>query len=316
MHIPSFPPPAFAADPAWADLGPRTLVAARGPDAARFLENFTTASVVGLAPGAGTETFFTDGRGWVLALATALCVEDGLLIDAEPGLGAKLRDHLEHYHIREQVDLVDLSAEHAALLVTGRGAAPWLGAHGVTAPAMLHHHVAATLGGVPVRIVHFDQWTESDWVVQCAAADRGRLLAWFEATLGPAAQPSVVEAARIAWGTPHPADIRDKTLPQELGRDARAISFTKGCYLGQETVARLDALGHVNRRLAAVVVEGTVTAEATVHCGGEPCGQITSVAPVPHLGGSVALGLLSTKHTADAPLTIDGMTAHRLPFRL
>jgi len=96
-------------------------------------------------------------------------------------------------------------------------------------------------------------------------------------------------------GTPHPVDIRDKTLPQELGRDRRAISFTKGCYLGQETVARLDALGHVNRRLAVVVIAGPVAPDADVLCGSEAWGRVTSAAIAPHLGGTVALGLLAAR---------------------
>jgi folate-binding protein YgfZ len=304
--------PPLTCDLAWADLGARTLVTARGPDAGRFVEGFTTASVAGLEPGEGAETFFTDARGWVLALATALRVDEGLLLDAAPGLGPRLREHLEHYHIRERVELVDLSADHAAVLVTGSEAREWLTTQAATPPARLHHHAVAILGGVPVRIAHLDLWTGCDWLVQCTAADHARLGAWLGTEIGPAAEQSAVEAARIIRGTPHPADIREKTLPQELGRDARAISFTKGCYLGQETVARLDALGHVNRRLAVVVVAGEVRPATEVRCSGEPCGLLTSAAPAPHLGGTVALGLLSTKLPAGVALTVDGMTARSL----
>jgi tRNA-modifying protein YgfZ len=88
------------------------------------------------------------------------------------------------------------------------------------------------------------------------------------------------------------------TLPQELGRDARAISFVKGCYLGQETVARIDALGHVNKHLKGLKFPpGPVpTAGASIEAGGKNVGTITSVADSPGWAHPVALAFLRTAH--------------------
>lgn len=291
---------------AWADLGRRSVVSARGPDAPRFIENFATASVIGLTPGQGTETFFTDARGWVLALAVALRDEDGLVLDAEPGLGERLCDHLEHYHIRERVELADVSADHAAVLVAGPAAEAWLVGQSAPAPADRCAHAAGMLGGVAVCVMRTDWWGVPGWIARCAATDHSRLVAWLRTHDAVEAAPAAIEAARIEGGTPHPIDIREKTLPQELGRDARAICFTKGCYLGQETVARLDALGHVNRRLAAVAVDGSVQPGAEVRCAGEPCGTLTSACHSPRLGCGLGLGLLSTKAAAGGRLEVDG----------
>jgi folate-binding protein YgfZ len=104
-----------------------------------------------------------------------------------------------------------------------------------------------------------------------------------------------VEMARLEAGTPlFGQDITDDNLPQEIGRDALAISFTKGCYLGQETVARIDALGHVNRLLAGLKFSGTSVPApglALRSCD-KVVGHITSAAWSPKLGAPLALALV------------------------
>ena len=295
---------------AWADLGHRATVVAQGPDAVRFLDNFTTAAVGPLAVGAGTETFFTDSRGWVIALAMALRADDGLVIDAAAGLGSRLQEHLEHYHIREQVELIDASADIASLVIAGPAAAAWLAEQGVACvPERRFDHAAANIGEIAVRLVQTDWWGVAGWLVRCAAEDHPRLRAWMQMSGLPQAAADTVEAARIEQGTPAPVDMPEKTLPQELGRDARAISFTKGCYLGQETVARLDALGHVNRRLVAVAVEGELPPAADVMADAASMGRLTSGCHSPRFGCSLGLGILSTKAATVAALTVGGRPA-------
>jgi folate-binding protein YgfZ len=302
---------------AWADLGRRATVRARGPDAVRFLENFTTAAVGSLAVGAGTETFFTDSRGWVIALAMVLRVDEGLVIEAAAGLGSRLQEHLEHYHIREQVELVDASADIASIVIAGPSAATWLAEHaspgsdGAAArvPERLFDHAACSLGGIAVRLVLTDWWGEHGYLVRCVAEEHAALVAWMRESGLPEADADTVETARIEQGTPSPADMPEKTLPQELGRDTRAISFTKGCYLGQETVARLDALGHVNRRLVLVAVDGELPTAAEVMADGTGVGMLTSHCRSPRMECSLGLGILSTKAVTAAALTVAGKSA-------
>jgi tRNA-modifying protein YgfZ len=128
------------------------------------------------------------------------------------------------------------------------------------------------------------------------------------------ADPATLEALRIEAAYPTPADIPAKTLPQELGRDARAISFTKGCYLGQETVARLDALGHVNRRLVALALEAPVVPPlpAAVMRAGAEVGAITSACRSPRTGGLLGLGLVQVKALAGGGLEVAGSPARPL----
>jgi folate-binding protein YgfZ len=119
------------------------------------------------------------------------------------------------------------------------------------------------------------------------------------------ADMAAFEMARIEAGTPlYERDISEKNLPQEVNRDALAISFTKGCYLGQETVARIDALGHVNRVLVGLRCFGEqAPASGTeLHAGeateGSPVvGAITSAAYSPRLHGPLALGYVRRGHT-------------------
>lgn len=282
---------------AWAELPGRSTVLVRGRDALHFVDHFTTAALANLPIGAGVEGFFSDARGWVLALAAIMRVEDGLWIDALPGLSAMLAGHLEHYHIREDVEVLDAAAEHGSVLVAGADAARWLAARWTgPLPATPFSHLAGRLGQTAVRIVASDWYGPGGFVVQAAAADLPRLASWFAAEGLTPAEPAAVEALRIEARLPAPADIVERTLPQELDRDARAICFTKGCYLGQETVARIDALGHVNRRFRLLAIDAAAPAPgAVVTCGGEPAGVLTSVCESPLLGTAAGLALLQRR---------------------
>ncbi len=297
---------------AWARLSP-AVVTATGPDAVRFVDNFTTAAVSTLAIGSGTETFFTDVRGWVLALATVLRTEDGLVILAAPGLAAMLRDHLERYHIREAVELADATASLTTLLVAGPEAAEAVrrGLGTDALPESGFDHRCLELDAAAVRIVRVTgQGADGFWLQTEPGAGDG-LVARLTAAGLPQAEPDTLESLRIEACYPLPAEILDKTLPQELGRDARAISFTKGCYLGQETVARLDAMGHVNRRLALVAIEAGEPPElpAMLELEGRPVATLTSICRSPVLGCPVGLGLVQTRGLAGDRLQLGGASA-------
>jgi len=296
----------------------------------RFVDNFTTAALSALAEGEGTEGFFTDARGWVLALTSILRIEDGVWIDAPAGLAAALRGHLDRYHIRERLELCDESESHGHLIIAGPHAEAWLAARcSVQPPESLLHHVRGLLGDVPTAIVRVDWYGPTGFLVHSAAADHSRLVAWLESQAAPRAEAVAWEAARIESGSPAPTDIPEKTLPQELARDQRAISFTKGCYLGQETVARIDALGHVNRRFVAIAIDGGIEASsgdasaggsadgAAVRCGDEVVGRLTSICFSPTLGCGLGLGLVQTKALdAARPLEVSGAVARAVAVPL
>jgi folate-binding protein YgfZ len=308
------PPPAerpLRHSAAWAPVD-LDVVTATGTDAVRFVDNFATADLSALAIGRGTEAFFADARGWVLALATVLRTDAGLTIFVSHGLGPMLRDHLERYHIREAVDLVDVSGDVATLIVAGPAAGEQLARLGVgSLPESADDHVSGPIAGVETRIVRLAGRGADGFWLHTARPQAERLAAWLTAAGLPAADSDNLEALRIEACVPSPADIVEKTLPQELGRDARAISFTKGCYLGQETVARLDAMGHVNRRLALVAIDAPEppAVPAAVVLDDQPAGTLTSACVSPVFGRPVGLGLLHTRFLAADRLRVGAAAA-------
>lgn len=293
---------------AWVDLGPRGTVAAAGDDAVRFVDKFTTAPVAALDVDAGTEGFFCDAKGHVLALATILRTDDGLLLDCSASMAGTLRDHLEHYHIRERLDLVDATADTAAVVIAGPKAAPWL-AERAAVPTRPGDHVRTSFGGIPVQLVATGMLGSGTFLARVAAADAPPLREWLAVQGLPRAKAAAFEAVRIEERYPEPADIPDKVLPQELDRTGQAISFTKGCYLGQETVARLDALGHVNRILSLVAIDapGPPPPGTPLLLDGQDVGVLTSTGMSPRLG-AIGLGLVH-RRGASAVLTVGGAAA-------
>jgi folate-binding protein YgfZ len=303
-------------DVAWSELPARSIILATGRDAVAFVDRFTTAALVAVGVGGGTEAVFADARGWVLALATILRTEHGLEIDAGPAPHTSLLDHLEHYHIREQFELHDRSATLTTFLVAGPAAGDWLGRRLGAVPARSCDHATVTISRATVRLVRIEDYGRDGFLLRSSTDDAGAVRGWLAAEGLAAAAPEAVEAVRIENCRPLPTDIPEKTLPQELNLPARAISFTKGCYLGQETVARLDALGHVNRSLSLVGCAGDVPPPpgTAVLVDGEPAGTITSSCRSPLHGATIAMGILHRRAAAPAArLTVDGRRAWLAP---
>ena len=174
------------------------LLEASGAEAVRFVDNFVTASVSALPIGGGSEAFFPDARGQVLALATILRTETGLLMATPPGLAATLRDHLEHYHIREAVELRDISADAAAFLVAGPQAAVAVERLcGSAPPAEPLAHQTVDLGGMVARIVRVaGQGADGYWILAASTA-----AAAVAGLLNAAAVPRVDDADQYGLGT-------------------------------------------------------------------------------------------------------------------
>lgn len=291
------------------DPGRRAVLTIRGPDALRFCDNFVTASLARLPSGGGTEAFVLDGKGSVLAHVHAFRLPDGIWIDAEGGrdLGSRLTSHFGHYHIREQLELVDCSDAFRHVVLCGcreagcdldwldsiegtmRGMLPWMPAEGML--------VAVPTGRLEEAMDR----------LEAAGVVRGRPDAWTR--------------LRVAFRIPATEDLSDRTLPQELGRDSEAIAFDKGCYLGQETVARLDALGHVNRRLVLLNVAGSTPPVAGAACllDGRPAGVVGSACPADGTGSddceeSWALAMLSVAAAnATDGVSVEGRRARVVP---
>jgi folate-binding protein YgfZ len=331
---------------AWHGGEARSLVTVVGEDAVRFLDGFTTASVAGLGVGEGTVGFFPDARGQVLAVATIYRAADGVWIDSDPPRQASnsvpaasdtpadwsLTAHLDRFHIRERLRLADESAAVAFVLVAGPQAGAWLAgvAEGRLPERAFAHDLASLedwgraslrgrLLGVPAAVARGEWAGPGSLLVMVARSDHARLVTELEATGLPAASAAAVDAVRREEGWPSAADLTPRTLPQELGRDRQAISFRKGCYLGQETVARLDALGHVNRRLVGIVTSRDMPLRAGMHVrernADGSVGMITTAGPSPRHDGWLGLSLVKVSSLRpETRLEADGQPARWVPL--
>jgi aminomethyltransferase len=277
---------------AWIDLSARGRIAVRGRDRARLLHAITSNEVKKMTPGTGCYAFLLTPQGRIQADLCLFCLEDRFLIDTEPELGEKVRLHIKRYIIADQVELEDVSAQTAAIGLEGPAAASMLAACGAPVPGEEYAHLPwddATVAAVTVT-------GQPGVRVFCPAEKAAALLRQFQAAGAVAATEDEVRLVRIENGKPrYGDDIRETTLPQET-QQMHAVSFNKGCYLGQEIVERIRAQGRVNKKLTRVVLDGTdVPAPGTKTTIDGAEAEVTSAVLSPISHQIVALAYVRTK---------------------
>jgi folate-binding protein YgfZ len=249
----------------------RGHVLVTGPDARSFLQALVSADLDALEAGNGAPSLLLTPQGKLDVAFRLLVVESDVWLDCDPGFGAQLADSLHRFRIRVQADVIDRTDEFDMLSVIG---SPDVVARAFDVDlASVHDHVARD----DVRIVRTEHGVDvlgppaamHEWAARLA--DRGI----------PVVDPMVYDAWRIEQGIPlQPLDIDAKTIPQEATLELDAVSFTKGCFLGQELVCRIDSRGHVNRFLRRFTnIEGDWPEPgAEVVVDGKVVGALTSVA--------------------------------------
>lgn len=277
------------------DLCDRGKIELAGRDARVFLHNLCTSDVKDLPLNAGCEAFLCTAKARVVAHIVVGHVHaadrDVLWLDVEPGMGAAVAQHLDHYLISERVAIAERTAELALLRLCGPGAKTLLDKLvGEPIPDLAElHHVARTFGS-PSGTIHGRRQAclaPPGYDLFCAATDAGRLR---DALLGAgavAAGPETLEVLRVEAGWPvYGVDIDENRFVVEVGRTTQAISYTKGCYLGQEPIVMARDRGHVNRTLLGVkVATGDVlTRGARLMRDGHEVGQVTSSVVSPRFG--------------------------------
>ncbi len=278
----------------------RTQIELSGKDRASFLHNLSTNEIKKLAEGAGCEAFITSVQGKTLGHGFIFAEPEVLVLDTVGGQSGPLLKHLDHYLVCEQVVLADRSQEWFELLLAGPDAEPLIERlWNVALPATRLSHAIAQVEGRIVRVRRVDMTPGGGFLINVARDDTEWLKSLLTEAGARACTPQALEAARIEQGMPHfGQDLTDKNLPQELGRDNQAISFIKGCYLGQETVARIDALGHVNKSLVGVRFAGSAVPDigSELRSGDQVVGNVTSATYSPRLGAPLALAYLRAGH--------------------
>lgn len=268
-----------------------SIVEISGRDAGKIINNLTTNQILSLPIGGGCETFVTEVRGKTLGHGYLYACDDRFLFLGPPGQSEKLVAHIDRYTIIEDATPRARDAELIAIAFDP-GAAERLG----IATAEFHSS-RCSLGNLVITTYPV-AWLGAGSAV--ALMEMGPLdqavAAFAEHALSPG-EESEFHRRRVAAKYPwYGMDLDETNLPQEIDRDATAISFTKGCYLGQETVARLDALGQVQKKLVRWRIEGqTPPAGATLTAGSRTVGRLTSVAELDD-GTIVALGFARRTH--------------------
>ena len=247
------------------ELSDRTQIEVTGRDRVKFLHSFCTNDIKKLQPEQGCEAFVTNVNGKVLGHIFVFAERDSLWIESAPGAVATLLSHFDKYVITEDVRFTDRSAEFAELLLAGPQSTELLERLGLSIAALPRYgHLSHGSDALPARSVRRVDWFDSStWLLSTPVAQREE----FHRTLTQAgarqADVNEVHAWRIAAGFPiYGSDITEDNLAQEVGRTPLAISFTKGCYLGQEPIARIDAMGHVNRQLCRLEIASGPLPEA------------------------------------------------------
>ena len=286
------------------DVGDRSQLEMTGADRHSFLHNFCTQDIKALRVGAGSEAFLCNVKGRLLGHIFVFAGAESLWIECVPGQGVALRSHLERYHLLEDFLLTDRSQECGELLVAGPRAVETLVACGAGVAALQNwEHVAVSLPDVGADRVWIKRadvlGVPSYWIsAPRAACVRLRELLGQHGAL-PAGRSALHELrieARLPW---YGIDLSDENLAQEANRTRAAISFAKGCYLGQEPVARIHALGHVNKEVTRFVIAGSTlpvagTALVNPQDPSKEVGRLTSVVWSTARQQPIGLGIVRT----------------------
>jgi tRNA-modifying protein YgfZ len=277
----------------------RRLLACRGPDAVAYLHDQLTNDIETLAPGDGCYAALLDRKARMQADPRVLRIaDDELLLDCEKEGREALGVHLGRYRVGRDVEFENLAESHAVLSVIGPAAATTTGV-GPLAPEHAHREVA--IGGRSARAVATDLGID----LICARVDLEAIEAALAAAGVERVDASAAEIARVESGRPRfGREMTTETIPQEAGINERAVNFEKGCYIGQETVARLHYRGKPNRHLRGLRLSQPVDAGATVRLGDRELGRIgTAVLSPAH--GPIALAILRREAEPGATVTIE-----------
>jgi folate-binding protein YgfZ len=268
----------------------RDVVAVWGPDATTFLQSLLSQDLDPVAVGGSAHALLLEPRGkLVVDLRAAHVGDDEWWCVCEPGFGAVLAAGLKRFKIRVKVDIEDRSADVAAIALRGADAID------------LHATVLRPDGSVTVRV----DWGETPGVEVLGAPAAIETVAQELVNAGAVEiSADAYEAMRIEAGTPRQGfDIDETTIAQEAFLERDAVSFTKGCFLGQELVCRIDTRGHVNRLLRRLRADTPMERGTTVVAEGKEVGIVTSTA------GTVALAMLRRQVEPGAAVTAGTVTA-------
>jgi tRNA-modifying protein YgfZ len=272
------------------DRSERGKLALTGGEAKPFLHGQVTNDVEGLEPGQGCYAAFLTHKGKMLGDLRVLDLGDELLLDTERVALQELFNMIRRYKLGRDVELHKRTLELGLLSLVG----PHTDTFGLEAE---HDNRRAEIAGRPVVVVRTDVGLDVFVPAESKAA--------VAAELGvPEVDEAVAEIVRVERGRPrYGVDLDEGVIPQEAGLNQRAVSFTKGCYVGQETVARLYYRGKPNRHLRGLRLSGPAGPGDVLRLGEKEVGRLGSVASSPAFG-PIALALVRREAAVGDTLSV------------
>lgn len=279
------------------DLSHWSQIELRGRDRQTFLNSFCSNDLKKLPAGGACEALIPDIKGKILGHVLIAAGPDKLLLVSVPDSAPGLVKHLSKYVLDADVQIIDVSAERGLLCLWSRNPDTLLAEFGLGDPLAEGQSRELDWNGQSWTVLRADVTVPPGILL---SGSRQSLADWRESVpaavleLGTSALFQIlrIEAGFPLWGQ----DISAEHLAQEAGRTAQAISFTKGCYLGQEPIARLDALGHTNKELRGLVINSpdVPTGSEILH-DGEVVGTLTSAAYSPLRQRTVGLAMIRSR---------------------
>jgi folate-binding protein YgfZ len=281
------------------DRSERGKLALSGSQAAEFLDSLLSNDIASIEVGHGVSAALLTHKGRLLAEVRVLRGEAEFELDCERAALQALFDALNGYRIGYDAELHKRTLQRGLLSLIGPGSDALLDRTPGTGE---HDHLESKIDGRGVRLIRTDVGID----VLCASEDTAALA---EALAASGAEPideEIAEIVRIENGRPRfGVDVDATTMPQEAGIHERAVSYSKGCYVGQETVARLYWKGKPNRHLRGLRFAQPAERGAALTLGGREMGVVGSIARSPRLG-TIGLALLRREAEPGATLEVSG----------
>jgi folate-binding protein YgfZ len=306
----------------------RGRITVAGADRRSYLQGLLTNDVASLEPGRGCYAAYLTAQGRMIADAYVYELGDVILLSVARAAKDTVLAKFDQFIFSEDVQLGDVTDTFAQIAVIGSGAAGALA--GVLSAAIgsldaLPEHGSTrttTAEGAAAIVTRITDAGADGYDVYVERAAAGPLIASLTAAGARALDPASADALRIEAGVPlFGRDMDEETIPLEAGIESRAISFTKGCYVGQEVIIRVMHRGHgrVARRLVGLRIGGDdVPADRTpIRSGDRDIGMVTSAAFSPSQKAAIALGYVHRDFVEPGTaVTIDGRAAEvvRLPI--
>ncbi len=308
------------------DRSERGMLALSGDGAVEFLNGQVTNELTTLQPGEGCYAAFLTHKGKMLGDLRIFAVGDDargvpseLLLDTERVALQALFDMIRRFKVGFEVDLHKRTLERGLLSLIGPDCGHIAGAELAdlgSVAAVEHANSPVEVGAIVALAVRTDVGVD----LICDASDTAQLAAALRERGAVAVSEQAAECLRIEGGRPRfGIDLDETVIPQEAGLNERAVSFTKGCYVGQETVARLHYRGKPNRHLRGLRLSEPAAGGEELLLGERPVGRLGSTTVSPRLG-PIALALVRREAEPGAVVSVgsDGSTAEivTLPFAL